>query len=266
MAKKENPFQTIANSIPKKTSKVVDVKKGHCKKCEKDYELHIFESGYEFKLGCDCDAIAEAKRRKAVAEKNIQSSKVNRIFNQSIINPKIKQARFETYQTDNDKLQRAFKIAMRYVEVFDVDVPRSLYFHGTFGTGKTHLAYSIAHGVKSKGYTVLFMNIPQLITMIKNTYNKNASTSEFEMMQLIADVDLMVFDDLGVNMNDFAMAKLFEMIDSRVGKNNIFTTNMTANEIGQSKDWQRLFSRIAEDATLVEMNGDDYRLRGLKND
>lgn len=110
------------------------------------------------------------------------------------------------------------------------------------------------------------MNIPQLITMIKNTYNKNASTSEFEMMQLIADVDLMIFDDLGVNMNDFAMAKLFEMIDSRVGKNNIFTTNMTANEIGQSKDWQRLFSRIAEDATLVEMNGDDYRLRGLKND
>ena len=35
----------------------------------------------------------------------------------------------------------------------------------------------------------------------------------------------MVFDDYGINMNEFAI-KMFELIESRIGKHNIFTTNL----------------------------------------
>ena len=49
--------------------------------------------------------------------------------------------------------------------------------------------------------------------------------TEQELAQIISDVDLMVFDDYGINMNEFATSKMFELIESRIGKHNIFTTN-----------------------------------------
>ena len=52
--------------------------------------------------------------------------------------------------------------------------PKSLILQGSYGTGKSHLAYAIAKAVKSKGHTVAFMHIPMLMDRIKATYNKNA--------------------------------------------------------------------------------------------
>ena len=85
---------------------------------------------------------------------------------------------------------------------------------------------SIVKEVKAKGYTVLYMNVPQLISTIKNTYNNGTDMTEQELAKIISDVDLMVFDDYGINMNEFATSKMFELIESRIGKHNIFTTNL----------------------------------------
>ena len=73
----------------------------------------------------------------------------------------------------------------------------------------------------------------------------------------------MVFDDFGINMNDFATVKMFELIESRVGKHNIYTTNLNAQELSKNKDMQRIFSRIMSNTTLIKMNGEDYRMRGI---
>ena len=106
---------------------------------------------------------------------------------------------------------------------------------GSFGTGKSHLSMSIVKTVKEKGYSVLYMNVPQLISTIKGTYNKDSNLTEQELNQVISDVDLMVFDDFGINMNEFATSKMFELIESRVGKHNIYTTNLNAQELSKTK-------------------------------
>ena len=85
---------------------------------------------------------------------------------------------------------------------------------------------SIVKEIKAKGFTVLYMNVPQLISTIKNTYNNDTNMTEQELAKIISDVDLMVFDDYGINMNEFATNKMFELIESRIGKHNIFTTNL----------------------------------------
>lgn len=123
---------------------------------------------------------------------------------------------------------------------------------------------SIVKEIKAKGFTVLYMNVPQLISTIKNTYNNGTNMTEQELAKIMSDVDLMVFDDYGINMNDFATSKMFELIESRIGKHNIFTTNLDEKEMTRSKDLQRIFSRIMSNTTLIKMDGQDYRTKGLR--
>lgn len=123
---------------------------------------------------------------------------------------------------------------------------------------------SIVKEIKAKGFTVLYMNVPQLISTIKNTYNNGTNMTEQELAKIISDVDLMVFDDYGINMNDFATSKMFELIESHIGKHNIFTTNLDEKEMTRSKDLQRIFSRIMSNTTLIKMDGQDYRTKGLR--
>ncbi|SUM32091.1 hypothetical ATP binding phage protein [Staphylococcus gallinarum] len=51
------------------------------------------------------------------------------------------------------------------------------------------------------------MNVPQLISTIKNTYNNKSEMTEYHLTRIISDVDLMVFDDFGINMNEFCHRK-----------------------------------------------------------
>ena len=159
-------------------------------------------------------------------------------------------------------MARAKALCERYANNFTLDNKQSLLLQGSFGTGKSHLSMSIVKTVKEKSYSVLYMNVPQLISTIKGTYNKDSNLTEQELNQVISDVDLMVFDDFGINMNEFATSKMFELIESRVGKHNIYTTNLNAQEL--SKNAQRIFSRMMSNTTLVKMDGEDYRMRGIK--
>ncbi|ULG72989.1 ATP-binding protein [Macrococcus brunensis] len=237
----------------------VEVSNHHCKKCGRDYELHRFPDGYEFKLGCDCKIIEACIEAEKKREEQKKADKINAIYERSIVNPQLERATFGTYNTkDQESLETALRVCKRYAFNFNMDNPQSLLLKGPFGTGKSHLAISIAKVIKDKGYTALFMNVPQLITVIQDTYNRNNSDSELEIIKLIQQVDLLVLDDVGVHLSRNGMAKLFEIMEGRSGRHNIYTTNLTQQELTQDKDWQRLYSRMKA-AFPVEVVGEDHR-------
>lgn len=132
---------------------------------------------------------------------------------------------------------------MRYANNFDIDNKQSLMLYGSFGTGKSHLSMSIVKVVKAKGYSVLYMNVPQLITTYKSTFN-NSEMTERDLDKIIAKVDLLVLDDYGTTLSNFGVSKMFEVMESRTGKHNIITTNNPAKELTTNKDYSKLFSRI----------------------
>lgn len=235
-----------------------------CNDCGRTYDYYEFDNGQVVKDGCDCDMIALAKQSTENYRKKQRKAKAEKIFNQSIINDNLAQVTFDNYEPTSEKLKYAKGLCQRYAQNFTLDNKQSLLIQGSFGTGKSHLSMSIVKEVKAKGYTVLYMNVPQLISTIKNTYNNRNGMTEQELAQIISDVDLMVFDDFGINMNEFATSKMFELVESRVGKHNIFTTNLDEKEMTRNKDMQRIFSRIMSNTTLIKMDGQDYRTRGLK--
>lgn len=259
-----NPFENIAKQTGFKNNIVKQEHGLKCDKCGRDYDYYEFDNGQVVKDGCDCEMIELAKQKKLEFEKRNKSAKANNIFKKSIINDDLSQCTFDNYKATNEELARAKALCERYADNFNLNNKQSLLLQGSFGTGKSHLSMSIVKTVRAKGYSVLYMNVPQLISTIKGTYNKNTTLTEQELNQIISEVDLMVFDDFGINMNEFATGKMFELIESRVGKHNIYTTNLNAQELSKNKDAQRIFSRMMSNTTLIKMDGEDYRMRGIK--
>lgn len=105
------------------------------------------------------------------------------------------------------------------------------------------------------------MHIPMLMERIKATYNRNTTETTDELVQLLSSIDLLVLDDVGVENTEHTLNKLFSIVDNRVGKNNIFTTNFSDKELNQNMNWQRINSRMKQNARTVRVLGDDFRGR-----
>lgn len=219
---------------------------------------------FEGKKGCDCELLEIVRREQAEAN----AARMKRIFEEnSLINPSLREASFENFEPG--EFREAYERAKKYVEEFDINKPKNLLFQGTFGTGKSHLSVSIAKAIAQKGYSSIFISTPKLLTKIRNTYNKDSELSEEQVINALANADLVVFDDIGAEgmaneygkPSSWALQKIFEIIDQRSGKHNIFTTNLSSAEFEATKDLQRIFSRMMMNSEPIIMNGPDYRKR-----
>lgn len=228
-----------------------------CERCGNIYDYYKFSNGQEFRHGCDCSMIQAGKE----AEQQKKQKYLNRIFNQSNVNASLRDATVNSYQPQNKHQIQAKNTAIEYVKTFSLDKPKSLILQGSYGTGKSHLAYAIAKAIKQQGYSVAFMHIPMLMERIKATYNRNATETTDELVQLLSSIDLLVLDDVGVENTEHTLNKLFSIVDNRVGKNNIFTTNFSDKELNQNMNWQRINSRMKQNARTVRVLGDDFRGR-----
>lgn len=214
----------------------------------------------EMIIGCDCEILGIVKKE----QQNAKRERVKRIFEaNSLINPSLQNACFENFERDEFK-QACIK-AWKYAQTFDLNHPKNLFFQGSFGTGKSHLSVSIAKELIKRGYSTIFISAPKLLTKIRSTYNKNSEFGEEQLIQTIADADLVVFDDIGAegNIQGWGMQKIFEVIDHRSGKSSIFSTNLSSAEFEVSMDHKRIFSRMMMNTEAIVMNGTDYRRRNF---
>lgn len=250
-------MESLARNIKPSQNIVEEQHNLKCNKCGNTYDYYKFSNGHEFRHGCDCELIEIGKKERAARKEKY----LNRIFNQSNVNASLRDATVNSYQPQNEHQVQAKKTAIEYVKTFSVDKPKSLILQGSYGTGKSHIAYAIAKAIKNEGYSVAFMHIPMLMERIKATYNKNATETTDELVQLLSNIDLLVLDDIGVENTEHTLNKLFSIVDNRVGKNNIFTTNFSDKELNQNMNWQRINSRMKHNARTVKVLGDDYRER-----
>lgn len=234
-----------------------------CNECKKKYDYYKFDNGQIVRDGCNCDNYEfQREQRKAFAKKK-QRRKIEKIYRKSIIPYDLQEATFESYEPQNESQEKLFNICKRYADNFDINNKQSLLLQGDFGLGKSHLAMAALKVIKANDHSVLFMDVPQLLTAYKDTYNKDSEMTEKELDKVIDEVDLLVLDDYGTTVNDFGNQKLFNVMNMRKGKHNIITTNNTAKELTKNKDLAKQFSRMMMNATPIKVDGDDYRLKGL---
>ena len=146
--------------------------------------------------------------------------------------------------------------------------PRGLYIFGQVGSGKTHLACSIANQLIKKGLEVLFVVVPDYLEDIKHSWDQGNDYNEKEILDQAREVAVLVMDDLGAHSySEWTKSKIYSILNHRINNNlpTIITSNLEYHEIEKHLD-HRISSRINELCTPVVLQvdkNDDIRLQKL---
>ncbi len=150
--------------------------------------------------------------------------------------------RAELLLEDRQALEAAFNNALEFARQPD----GWLVLEGVHGCGKTHLAAAIANYRLRQGKPARFMLIPDLLDLLRATFNSD-SRSSYKVFDQIKNAPLLVLDDLGGNTTTpWAQEKLFQLINHRYAARlpTVFT-------IARREELdERLRSRL-DDASLV---------------
>ena len=145
-----------------------------------------------------------------------------------------------------------------------IEEGRNVIMTGNPGTGKT--ACAIALGLKAceRGYKVLFVTIPQLVTLLKENSSEDRLTKYHNQFE---KYDLVIADELGYTTIDREGANLlFNSMSLRVNRKSIIiTTNLLFSR------WEEIFidpvtaaamaDRLSYRAININMEGESYRYR-----
>lgn len=146
--------------------------------------------------------------------------------------------------------------------------PRGLYIFGQVGSGKTHLACSIANELIKGSVEVLFVVVPDYLEEIKNSWDQSSDYSEREILDRAREVSVLVMDDLGAHSySEWTKSKIYAILNHRINNNlpTVITSNLDYNEIENHLDY-RISSRITELCTPVVLmvdKNEDIRLKKL---
>lgn len=144
----------------------------------------------------------------------------------------------------------------------------NLYIYSkNLGNGKTTWAIKLmmnyfnliwaGNGFRVRG---IFINVPTFLTKIK-TIISNPDPEFDKMRDLIADVDLVIWDDIAATkLSEYDYNNLLTYIDQRVlsGKSNIYTGNMGESELVDALGG-RLMSRVWNLSIPICFKGSDKR-------
>ncbi|KEZ51350.1 ATP-binding protein [Metabacillus indicus] len=256
-------MQKIQQNFLKNT---ISVSEFRCPSCSKKY---LLKDGLEYCFHCTEVALVDKQLGKEASEwiKNREMDEILDVFKyHSLINRDLELAAFDTFIPKNESQKEALLKSQEYVESFNgVD---GLFFLGEPGRGKSHLAASIAKSLTKRKVSCIFISLPRLLTELKNSYNKNSEVSEKDILRAMQKTDLLILDDIGADRakddkgSSWARGKTFEVLDSRLGKSNVITTNYGSKELIQMYG-ERDFSRMVQNTTPIKISGKNYRFEGL---
>ena len=135
-----------------------------------------------------------------------------------------------------------------YVKKFPDVKTKNLLFMGKSGSGKSHLAETVAGEIYDRGFVSIFVSASALCDML-HTDLFAAHGDKVGYDRLFADCDLLVIDDLGTEklMRSITVENLCQLISLRqsFARPTIVTTNLSQEEILERYD-ERIYSRLVE--------------------
>ncbi len=164
-------------------------------------------------------------------------------------------------------------------DLFNAREPRWLSLLGNSGVGKTMLAKRIWHLFRDHRHTNIdwvrskqteaegrqgrimrwrggFINWGKAVNRMLE--------GDYEFLEDLRTYDFFVLDDVVSEyqkMRELSAAKLYDVLESRLGKWTVITANVFLNQVSQSLD-QRIASRmLRNNSTVVEVDVPDFNLR-----
>jgi DNA replication protein DnaC len=195
-------------------------------------------------------------------QRNVSDQVRERLYSLSRLD-ELKGLTFDTFQPRGqiglgEKQANSLEMAFNQAQHYAKSLNGWLLLRGGYGCGKTHLAAAIANFAVEIGVPTLFLTVPDLLDMLRFSYNSDDVTFE-ERFTEIRNASLLILDDFGTqNATGWAQEKLFQIINYRyINKMPlVVTTNLSLDEIDA-----RIRSRLSDPelVTDVRINAPDYR-------
>ena len=201
---------------------------------------------------------------------------INVVYSQSNIKNILAKENFSTfsyeYYSDKDKnpttglssldtVRKAVDTCQHFINTFD-NKPKNLFFYGETGVGKTFLSNCIAKELLERGNSVIYFTAFQLFDILsKGVFDRDADAVAAH--QNIFDCDLLIIDDLGTELsNAFTTSQLFLIVNERIlrQKSTIISSNLNPLDIMENYS-ERTYSRLTSNYTIINLFGDDIRIK-----
>lgn len=160
-----------------------------------------------------------------------------------------------------DQMTMIYNYCKSYADNFTPD-SESIIMRGKAGLGKTHLSLAIANNVIKRGYGVIYVSAPSIISKLEREhFSRNKDT---DYLSPLLECDLLILDDLGTEFqSQFTSSTVYNIFNSRLlsGKPVIVSTNLSVSEM-EKLYTERFVSRIFGQAKRLDFYGDrDIRIK-----
>lgn len=260
-------MRSVKDSINSKLGRfgIIETRKEQCAVCNYGVVIIVITADGEQSRCRYCEnqkLVNEYDIPTTEAEKNARKT-MNHANYFSNVPSDIKNAKLNDYIAETEKQQNAKQLAIDFIRKFDYE--KSLVMSGDPGIGKSHIAVAIANALR-KEHSVMFIKSTSLLDLIKESYN-GTHYSEIDVLETCSNVDLLVLDDLGAeyakpgDSESWASDIIYKVIDSRLGKSLIVTTNYNESALEKKYGYngKRITSRMSDNAKKIRIVGKDRR-------
>ncbi|MBC3919193.1 ATP-binding protein [Undibacterium sp. CY18W] len=183
-------------------------------------------------------------------------------LNQAGIPLRFRTKDFASFVADTDDKEKALSVAMEFAHNFSRHrhIGTTMVFSGMPGTGKSHLATAIARHVMGS-HTILYTSAMDAVRMIRDTWRRDAPQSETQILQMLAEIDLLILDEVGMQYGSEAeQISLFDIIDKRYRDvmPTMLITNQNRHGLRQFLG-DRSFDRLRENSVWQSFNWTSQR-------
>jgi DNA replication protein DnaC len=173
------------------------------------------------------------------------------LLNDAGITRRFGDCEFENYLELNPEASRNLAACRRYADNWPdvLDAGKSLVLTGSCGTGKNHLAVSLAKNIiRNHLASVELTDVMRLTRAVKSTWRHNADTTEESVLDHYASLDLLIIDEVGVQFGSPAeMTILHEVINARYESvlPTILISNLPPEQLKEFIS-DRIFDRVTD--------------------
>lgn len=160
---------------------------------------------------------------------------------------------FDSFVVNNEGQHKALEACKQFVnDVSNSRPANNMFFIGSVGTGKTHLASSVIQELYDTK-SVRMIRVIELIRILKETWQRGSENTERDVIAFFGGLDVLVLDEVGIQFgSETERMFMFDIINTRY--DNMLPTILISNlDINNLKEilGEQAVDRLREDGGKV---------------